>query len=151
MSESKSIPHEKLHQMESAIGVHRGSKVYHLEDLSRLDSRHDGRKKKVIINEKMVETQILVDVLTYEPDATSPLHYHKGTEHFFFVLGGRGHIEIEGTAYELKEGTVVWVAEGDRHKLYSKPDSELRLLEFFSSGKHETRFLEQGCQWELQP
>lgn len=148
MSESKVIPHEKLYQMESAIGAQSGSKVYHLDELPLLDSRHDGRQKKVIINAKMFNTQMLVDMLTYRPGGSSPLHYHQGTEHFFFVLGGRGRIEIEGESYELREGTIVWVAEGDKHKLYADEDSELRLLEFFSSGKHETVFLEQSCQWK---
>lgn len=148
MSESKAIPHEQLYQMVSTIGAPSGSKVYHLDELPLLDSRHDGRQKKVIINAKIFPTRMLVDVLTYRPGGHSPLHYHKGTEHFFFVLGGRGRIEIEGKEYPLKEGTVVWVAEGDKHKLYADPDSELRLLEFFSAGKHETVFLEQSCQWQ---
>lgn len=147
MAKSEPIPHEKLYQMENTIGAPSGSKVYHLDELRLLDSPHDGRKKTVIINEKMVNTRMLVDILTYRPGATSPLHYHQGTEHFFFVFGGRGRIEIEGREYRLKEGTCVWLQDGDKHKLYSDPDSELRLLEFFSSGKHETVFLERGCQW----
>ncbi|MFQ5851133.1 MAG: hypothetical protein ACE5JU_11175 [Candidatus Binatia bacterium] len=48
------------------------------------------------------------------------------TEDFFSVLGGRRRIEIEGKQYGL--------------------NSQLRLLEFFSWGRHETVFLEQGCE-----
>jgi mannose-6-phosphate isomerase-like protein (cupin superfamily) len=79
------------------------------------------------------------------------LHYHRGTEHFFFVLGGRGRIVINDREYPLRPHTVVWIAEGDVHKVYADPDSRLQFLEYFSKGRHETVFMEQACEWQPQP
>ncbi|MDR7542829.1 MAG: cupin domain-containing protein [Armatimonadota bacterium] len=145
------IPH---HGLADAAGITvggAGSRVFHPDDLPELSSERDGRMKKVLLNTASTGTEMLVDVLDYAPGGTSPLHYHRGTEHFFFVLGGRGRIVINDREYPLRPHTVVWIAEGDVHKVYADPDSRLQFLEYFSKGRHETVFIEQACEWKPQP
>lgn len=126
----------------------KGSKVFRLDDLPEISSGHDRRHERVIINRAMVDTVgLLVDTLRYEPGGSSPLHFHRGTEHFFIIQAGRGKILIGDRGHRLTPGTVVWIADGDVHKVFADPDSELVFLEFFSRGDHETVFLEEGCAW----
>lgn len=146
---SERIPHHRLFEAEGIVAEGgSGSKVFHLDDVPELTSVHDGRRKKVLLNRPSTGKELLVDVLTYGPGVTSPLHYHRGTDHFFFVLDGRGRILIQDREYPLRAGTVVWIAEGDVHKVYADPDSTLTFLEYFSRGDHETVFLEQACEWQ---
>ncbi|MBM3469728.1 MAG: cupin domain-containing protein [Armatimonadetes bacterium] len=145
---SGTVPHHRL--FESTIGpsvAGKESKVFHLDDVPDLASDHDRRRKKVLFNSALTGTEMLVDVLFYAPGGTSPLHYHSGTEHYFVVLDGRGHITINGQDQPLRAGSVVWLAEGDPHKVFAAEDSPLVFLEYFSKGKHETVFVEQACEW----
>jgi quercetin dioxygenase-like cupin family protein len=148
--ESGTIPHHKLIDAAGIVIGGTGSRVFHLDDLPELSSEHDGRKKKVLLNTPSTGSEMLVDILDYAPGGTSPLHYHKGTEHFFFVLGGRGRIVINDREYPLRSNTVVWIVDGDVHKVYADPDSRLQFLEYFSKGRHETVFMEEACAWQPQ-
>jgi quercetin dioxygenase-like cupin family protein len=146
--EGESIPHHRL--IDAHVGIAAepgGSVVFHLDDVPELSSQHDGRRKKVLLNAPITGKELLVDVLDYAPGGTSPLHYHRGTDHFFYVLDGRGRIVINDREYPLRPHTVVWIADGDAHKVFADPDSHLQFLEYFSRGHHETVFMEQACGW----
>lgn len=149
--EAEGVPHHRL--IDAHVGIAttpEGSKVFHLDDVPQLASEHDGRRKKVLLNAPVTGAALLVDVLDYGPGVASPLHYHRGTDHFFYVLEGRGRIVIGDREYPLRPDTVVWIADGDVHKVFADPDAHLRFLEYFSRGHHETVFLEQACEWQLK-
>lgn len=150
--EGESIPHHRL--IDAHVGIAAepgGSMVFHLDDVPELSSQRDGRRKKVLLNAPITGKELLVDVLDYAPGGTSPLHYHRGTDHFFYVLDGRGRIVINDREYPLRPHTVVWIADGDVHKVFADPDSRLQFLEYFSRGHHETVFVEQACEWQPRP
>lgn len=147
---SETVPHHRLFEARVAPAVEESaSRVFHLEDVPELASDHDRRRKRVLFNSAMTGTPMLVDVLVYAPGGMSPLHYHRGTEHFLFVLDGR--VQIKGQDHPLRAGSVVWLAEGDPHKVFAAEDSPLVFLEYFSQGKHETVFVEQACEWRPEP
>ncbi len=145
---AESIPHAQLFTATTGVvGRGAGSKVFHVDDIVELASTHDGRRKKILLNATNTGAGLLVDIVAYAPGGTSPLHSHRAIDHFFFVLSGRGRIEINGQAHPLRSGSVVWIAADDPHKVFADADSGLTFLEYFSRGEHETVFLEQGCEW----
>lgn len=147
--ERATIPHHRLIDTDFGISAGpAGSRVIHLEDVPALASERDGRKKRVLLNAPVTGAELLVDILDYAPGGTSPLHYHRGTEHFFYVLAGRGRILINDQEYPLRPGTVVWIADGEVHKVFADSDEHLQFLEYFSQGRHETVFIEQACEWK---
>ena len=126
------------------------SRVYHESTVANLGSVHDERTRQILVNEQLTSTEsLLVDTVTYEPGVSCPMHYHHGTEHFFYVIEGEGIIEIEGDELEISEGSVVWVGDGDEHRLYAREDQDgMRLLEFFSEADHETVYTSgKACTW----
>lgn len=127
-----------------------GSQIYHESAVADLDSVHDGRTRRVLINPELAPTgSLLVDTVSYGPGVSCPLHYHRDTEHFFYVLDGEGVIEIEGEEFEIEVGSVVWVGDGDAHRLYARQDQTgMRLFEFFSNADRETVYPEgKACTW----
>ncbi len=141
------VRHEELGEADVVVGRGAGSKVFHLEEVPELVSVHDGRRKRVLLNHTNTESSLLVDVVTVAPGSSSPVHYHRGTEHFFYVLSGRGRIRIGDREFPIRAGSVAWVAEGDVHQLLADPDCELTFLEYFSRGRHETVFVGPACTW----
>lgn len=146
------VPHHRLFDATvGVVGRGTGSKVFHIDEITQLASEHDRRRKKILLNAINTGSPLLVDIVSYAPGGTSPLHFHREIDHFFFVLDGRGRIVIDQQEYPLREGCVVWIAAGDVHKVYSDDDSPLTFLEYFSRGEHETVFLEQACEWRPDP
>src|SRR2546422_11704445 len=44
------------------------------------------------------------------------LHYHKRTDEIYYVIGGQGRMRLDATELELREGVVVYVPRGVKHK-----------------------------------
>lgn len=126
-----------------------GSRIYHESSIGEMDSQHDGRTKRVLVNDGMVPDagDLLVDVVTYGPEVACPEHYHEGTRHFFYILEGEGVLEIEGEEFDIEEGTVAWIGEKDRHRLFAREGQRMRVFEYFSNGEHDTTFFGEECTW----
>ena len=127
-----------------------GSALYHEDDVPALANERDDRTKTVIVNRDLIPAagDLLVDLVTYGPGVEIPNHYHEETDHFFYVLEGEGVIEIEGEAFPLERGTVAWIGEEDRHRLYTRDDQRMKVLEYFSNNDHPaTRVEGEGHTW----
>lgn len=128
-----------------------GSRVYHESAVDPLDSVHDDRVRRVLINDRIVGDAggLLVDTVSYDAGTACPEHYHEGTKHFFYVLEGEGVIEVEGEPVDLERGAVAWVGEGDAHRLYVREDQAgMTVFEFFSNGDGETVYTSgDACTW----
>lgn len=133
------------HLAADADAAGEGSLVYHESSVPAMGNESDDRSKTVLINRDLVPDagELLVDVVTYGPGVSVAEHYHEGTAHFFYVLEGEGIIEIEGEELPLTAGTVAWVCEGDRHRLYAREGEGMRVLEYFSNNDHEITFLDE--------
>ncbi len=46
------------------------------------------------------------------------LHYHERTDEFYYVLSGQGRMLLDETEIELREGVVVYVPRGVRHRAW---------------------------------
>lgn len=125
------------------------SRIYHESSVGEMESQHDGRSKHVLINENLVPEadDLLVDVVIYRPEVSCPEHYHEGTKHFFYILEGEGVLEIEGEEYDIEHGTVAWIGEGDRHRLFAREGQGMTVFEYFSNGEHDTTFFGEECTW----
>jgi quercetin dioxygenase-like cupin family protein len=126
-----------------------GTRVHHESDVGGMDSLHDGRSKTVLVNEGLVPAagDLLIDVVDYGPGVSCPVHHHEGTDHFFYILEGEGVLEVEGEEIELSQGSVAWIGEGDRHRLFAREGQSMRVFEYFSNGDHETVFDGNECSW----
>ena len=58
-----------------------------------------------------VATMHLVDI-----ERDSRTHYHKKMTEIYLVLGGEGHIELDGTRFPVKPMTSVFIKPGCRHR-----------------------------------
>ncbi len=57
-------------------------------------------------------------------------HRHEGYDEVYYVLAGRGEIQIDGKAYTLEPGAVVSIPRGSVHSLCADGDEPLRFVAF---------------------
>ena len=43
-------------------------------------------------------------------------HYHKRTTEFYYVLSGKGQIELDGERVDVDPGTLIMIRPGTRHR-----------------------------------
>ena len=71
-----------------------------------------------------------VFIVVLEPGEAPPLHQHDDTEQVFFILEGRGRLEIEGEdqAFDVGPGDVVRIPVSTPHRIHCEGDQALRYL-----------------------
>jgi mannose-6-phosphate isomerase-like protein (cupin superfamily) len=76
-----------------------------------------------------VETCGVIRVLIEESDEAAAevhhleitdakLHYHQRTDEIYYIIGGHGRMRLDDAEVELKEGSVVYVPRGVKHKAW---------------------------------
>jgi mannose-6-phosphate isomerase-like protein (cupin superfamily) len=43
-------------------------------------------------------------------------HYHRVTTEVYHILEGKGQIELDGTVYEVRPGTTIYIPAGVKHR-----------------------------------
>lgn len=63
-----------------------------------------------------VENQSLAEA-TVEAGGSTARHYHKVSEEFYFILEGRGRMEIDGDVRDVGEGDAILIPPGAWHTI----------------------------------
>jgi mannose-6-phosphate isomerase-like protein (cupin superfamily) len=80
-----------------------------------------GQAKRAFMNdENDVASLHLVEI-----KKDSELHYHKGMTEIYYVIEGKGHIELDDEIHALAPGTAVLIQPGCRHRAVG---SDLKIL-----------------------
>lgn len=65
---------------------------------------------------------------TLEVGKSTTRHFHPLAEEVYFVLSGRGLMEVDGETAELHPGDSVAIPSGAKHQISNSGDEELRFL-----------------------
>ncbi len=44
------------------------------------------------------------------------LHYHERTDEIYYIIGGQGRMQLDDSELELREGVVIYVPRGVKHR-----------------------------------
>ena len=65
---------------------------------------------------------------TLEGGQATARHYHAASEEFYYVLEGRGEMEIDGELAAVVPGDAILIPPGARHRIRCEGDGPLRFL-----------------------
>lgn len=74
-----------------------------------------------------VEKQSLAEATLPAGSATTR-HHHRASEEFYYVLDGRGTMELDGDRRRLEPGDAVIIPPGAWHQIHADDDVGLRFL-----------------------
>jgi len=82
----------------------------------------------VMDRSEAVSSEVFIVVI--EPGKAPPLHQHDDTEQVFYILSGRGRLEIgpESEAYPVNPGDVVRIPPSTLHTIHALGDTVLQYL-----------------------
>jgi len=91
----------------------------------------------VLDREDATTSEVFIVVL--QPGEAPPLHQHHDTEQIFYVLSGRGRLQIgeKGESYSVFPGNVVRVPPSTLHRIFSEGVEPLRYVavDCFTAGR----------------
>ena len=83
------------------------------------------RDWKVIYPETGFDVKTLVmGVVEVEPGSHTPLHRHN-CEEVYFILQGRGIVEVGGDRFEVSQGDAVYIRENVPHRIFNVGSEKL--------------------------
>lgn len=88
----------------------KGYLVRKVDEVSKERSTCGFRKR--LITKEHFEGANFTFLSVYKADR----HYHKKTTEFYYVLKGRGVLELDNDRVELEPGTLVMICPGTRHR-----------------------------------
>lgn len=118
------------------------AKIFAPDELPRLSSTRDKRKRIDLISEALQGTQaILGDMIVYPPENIGSAHYHRGAVEIKYILRGSGTYHIEGVPYEVRAGHVILLDRGEVHHFTTGPGEDLVFLEFWIPAAKDTAWV----------
>ena len=69
---------------------------------------------------------------TFEPGQTQPVHLHVGQDKLYYVLEGRGVVQLEAEESEVSAGDVVLAASGVPHGIRNPGSARLIVMVVFA-------------------
>ncbi len=75
------------------------------------------RWKLLVSGERCPSAGLVTGVGEVAPGGVLPRHYHE-PEETYYVVSGRGHVEIDGVRMDVGPGTAVFIPPNARHALY---------------------------------
>lgn len=83
---------------------------------------------------KLIYPELVPDVRTLcmglvevDKGMHTPLHQHN-CEEVYYILDGRGYVEVDGVKYEFEAGDAVYIKENSLHRVFNTGDVTLRYL-----------------------
>lgn len=66
------------------------------------------------------------------PGTSIGAHRHESGEEYYFIISGRGLMQLDGVDHEVSTGDLAAVYAGGTHGLINSSDEDLRILVFFA-------------------
>ncbi len=74
-----------------------------------------------------IRRQSLAEARVSVGGSTAP-HYHPQTEEIYFILEGRGRMQLDDQTRDVGPGDAIGIPPGSRHQITNTGDAPLRLL-----------------------
>lgn len=80
------------------------------------------------INKDQGAVNFSMRLLELAPLKSTPMHQHD-SEHEIYVLVGKGEVETDNNKYEIREGSIIYVAPNEIHCFNNTGASILRMVD----------------------
>lgn len=115
-----------------------------------LDSEHDARTRIYLVTPTLFGTRAVKgEMIIYPPGTIGANHHHEETEHFQYIISGRGTALLNEGSTPISAGDTLYNYEFERHNFVNDGDENLIFVEYFVPGEFRTVWEdpELVCTW----
>lgn len=104
----------------------RMGRAIRLEDVPwrRIEDQRDWLRFKRLLWEETGSKEFCVGLGELDPGRWLGLHHHEGIAEFYYVLGGRAKVTVEGEELEATPGTAIYIPPSAKHKIINDGDEK---------------------------
>ena len=99
-------------------------------------AEHPNRWKLLITGERGPSSGLVTGIAECPTGMSLPLHHHE-PEETYYVISGRGHIEIDGHAAEIGPGSAVYIPSNAKHAVYCTSSEPLVFVFSFACDRFD--------------
>jgi len=105
-----------------------------LVNLSEIESEglsHDADiLKRVLLDESDLPGSVRLSHALFRPGQKASVHAHTALYEVFYLLGGSGHIVVDGVSHELEQGSCIRIDPDEEHELSNTGETDMTVLYF---------------------
>src|SRR5580704_4532317 len=125
--------------------------IFHEDKLPKLVAAVPGRERTFFVNKELTKIDdMLAGIMHYVKGGSSPYHFHKNCEHFYFIMEGQGTVESEEGIREVGPGDMIFIPAEEKHRLRASKTA-LFYFEFQAPNRFVTTILDgtkDDLRWE---
>ena len=115
--------------------------IFDEHELPKLVSTVPGRERIFFVNKELSAIDhMLAGVMHYKKGASSPYHFHKNCEHFYFIMEGKGTVDTPEGTTEVGPGDMIFFPAEEKHRL--RATDPLFYFEFQAPNRFQTTILD---------
>jgi len=122
--------------------------IFNEDELPKLISVTPGRERTFFVNKELTKIDdMLAGVMHYVKGGSSPYHFHKNCEHFYFIMEGNAQVETPEGIQPVGPGMMIFIPAEQKHRLRAL--TPLFYFEFQAPNRFKTHILE-GTEDDLR-
>jgi len=103
-----------------------------MEKFRKISEAAQFAPEKMKKNSLFETDRLFCDLYCFEPGQAQALHTHEGSDKIYFVVKGRGRLQIGQEERELREDEIAMAPSGQRHGVANPGPERLVLLVFMA-------------------
>ncbi len=116
--------------------------IFQEDKLPKLVSVVPGRERTFFVNKELTKIDdMLAGIMHYVKGASSPYHFHKNCEHFYFIMEGHGTVDSEEGSRDVGPGDMIFIPAEEKHRLRAS-QTPLFYFEFQAPNRFVTTILD---------
>ena len=124
--------------------------LFNENELPKLVSTVPGRERVFFVSKELTDVDdMLAGIMRSAKGASSPYHFHKNCEHFYFIINGKATVESDEGVRPVGPGDMVFIPAEEKHRL--RATTPLFYFEFQAPNRFQTTILEgtgDDLKWE---
>ena len=84
--------------------------------------------ERYVVTDNTVLNKLVTSITVLNPNFSTTGHSHPGQEEVYIFKSGNGEMEINKKIFEVKEGDIVFIQDGDFHRVHNTSKKKLEFV-----------------------
>lgn len=84
--------------------------------------------ERYVVTDNNTLKKLVTSITELNPKKSTSGHSHSGQEEVYIFRSGKGEMEINDNRFSVREGDIIFIEDGDFHKVHNTSNSVLEFI-----------------------
>ena len=84
--------------------------------------------ERYVVTDNDTLKKLVTSITELNPQHSTSGHSHSGQEEVYIFRSGSGEMQINERRFEVKEGDIIFIEDGDFHRVYNTSDTKMEFV-----------------------